>query len=68
MRTLLQQLRVIVGIILCVVGLAGTLLPVVPGVPILLAGVALMGSEHPLVRIVRERFKHWLDRDKRQSS
>jgi len=36
--------------LLIVVGLLGLVLPVIPGVPLLLAGVAVLGQDHPLVR------------------
>lgn len=35
---------------LIVVGLLGLVLPVISGVPLLLAGVAVLGQDHPLVR------------------
>lgn len=57
-----QKVRVIIGIAMCVIGVVGTLVPVIPGVPIILAGVALMGTDHPLVRKVKERFQKWRDR------
>ena len=56
-----QKVKVIIGIAMCVIGVAGTLVPVIPGVPIILAGLALMGTEHPLVRKVKERFQKWRD-------
>lgn len=56
-----QKVKVIIGIAMCVIGVAGTLVPVIPGVPIILAGVALMGTDHPLVRKVKERFQKWRD-------
>jgi uncharacterized protein YqgC (DUF456 family) len=56
MTLVLQKLKVILGVALCVVGLAGTLVPIIPGVPILLAGLALMGADHPLVRGLKARF------------
>lgn len=59
MSLVLQKLKVALGIALCVVGLAGTIMPVVPGVPIILAGVALMGADHPLVVKVKNKLKHW---------
>ncbi|MGZ8467074.1 MAG: hypothetical protein ACXWW4_14400 [Candidatus Binatia bacterium] len=56
-----QKVKVILGIALCVIGTAGTLVPVIPGVPMILAGVALMGTDHPLVRKVKGRFQKWRD-------
>lgn len=65
MGVLLKKIKVGFGIALCVVGIVGTLLPVVPGAPIILAGLALMGSDHPIVRNVKERIKQWLERRKK---
>lgn len=61
-----QKVKVILGLVLCVIGIAGTLVPVIPGVPIVLAGVALIGADHPLVRGLKERLKYW--RDSKKSS
>ena len=43
-------IRAVGGVLLIVVGLLGLVLPVIPGVPLLLAGVAVLGQDHPLVR------------------
>lgn len=56
-----QKVKVILGLVLCVIGIAGTLIPVIPGVPIILGGVALMGADHSLVRGLKERLKRWRD-------
>jgi len=56
-----QKVKVIIGIAMCVIGVAGTLVPVIPGVPMILAGVALIGADHPWVRKVKERFQKWRD-------
>jgi uncharacterized protein YqgC (DUF456 family) len=56
-----QKVKVILGIALCVIGTAGTLVPVIPGMPMIFAGVALMGTDHPLVRKLKERFQKWRD-------
>jgi hypothetical protein len=55
----LQKLKIAFGIALCVVGIAGTLVPVIPGVPIILTGAALMGADHPLVLRVKQMLKSW---------
>jgi len=57
MVLVLQKIKVILGIALCAVGVAGTLVPIIPGVPILLAGLALMGADHPLVRSLKDRWQ-----------
>ena len=42
------------GMALIGVGLLGIALPVIPGIPLVLAGAAMLGSNHPLVRAGRE--------------
>jgi len=61
MTIVLRKIKIIFGIALCVIGLASTLVPIVPGVPIVLAGLALMGSDHPLMRNLKERLRRWRD-------
>ena len=48
-----MNLRNVSGMILIVIGLAGVLLPIVPGVPLLLAGAAILGPKHAVVRYGR---------------
>jgi len=43
-------LRTSAGIALIVVGGIGVVLPVIPGIPLLAAGLALVAPDHPLVR------------------
>lgn len=49
-------LRKVCGLVLIVVGLVAMPVPVIPGIPLVLAGMALLGSDHPLVR----RCTEWL--------
>lgn len=51
--------RVTIGIVLCGIGILGTLLPVIPGVPLIVAGVALLGTDHWLVKPVKDRVDRW---------
>lgn len=46
-------LRTSVGVLLVIVGLAGLLLPIMPGLPFLLLGIAMIGIDHPILRPVR---------------
>lgn len=55
----MTQLRSIGGWVLVVVGLLGLVVPVLPGIPFLLAGVALLGREHPLVQATLRRLGRW---------
>ena len=48
----MARLRSIGGVLLVVMGLLGLVFPVIPGVPLLLAGAAVLGPQHPLVRPV----------------
>ena len=40
-------------------GLIGLVLPIMPTIPFLLAAVALLGRDHPLVRPFIERLDRW---------
>lgn len=42
--------RNVAGISLLVAGGIGCLLPVIPGIPLLLLGAATLGKDHPIVR------------------
>jgi hypothetical protein len=48
---------VIGGCTLIFVGLLGMVLPIIPGIPILVAGVAILGTDHPIVRPFARRFE-----------
>jgi hypothetical protein len=61
MTLIWHKIKIVLGLALCVVRIAGTLVPVIPGVPILLAGVALIGTDHWLVVNLRNRLKRWRD-------
>ncbi|MEQ1948789.1 MAG: hypothetical protein ABL995_16485 [Bryobacteraceae bacterium] len=45
-----EPLRQASGVGLLVLGVIGCLLPVMPGIPFLMAGVAILGTDHVLVR------------------
>lgn len=53
-------LRSVGGLLLIVVGLAGLVVPVIPGIPLMMAGVAVLGRDHPLIRPVLD----WLRRQR----
>ncbi len=57
-------IRTVVGLLLILVGLLGLLLPVMPGIPFLIAGVAMVGIDHPVLR----PFRRLLTRFRRSSS
>ena len=52
-----RQLKVIGGCTLIFLGLLGMILPIIPGIPILVAGVAILGTDHPIVRPFARRFE-----------
>jgi uncharacterized membrane protein YbaN (DUF454 family) len=54
-----QTIRSVAGVTLIVLGLVGSLVPVLPGIPFLLAGVALLGTKHPWVRPFMARLRLW---------
>lgn len=47
---MLHNIRTIIGFALIGLGLIAFLLPVIPSVPFLLAGIALIGAKHPLIK------------------
>jgi hypothetical protein len=44
------RLRALCGMLLLIFGVVGVVLPIIPGIPFVIAGVALLGQNHPLVR------------------
>jgi uncharacterized membrane protein YbaN (DUF454 family) len=56
---LTKHLRTGAGFALVGVGVLGTVLPVIPGVPLVIAGLALLGREHPLTRAIETRIRAW---------
>jgi hypothetical protein len=61
-------IRNVVGVVLFSLGVAGLLLPVLPGTPLLLAGMALLGAKHPWVRPTLARLRWWRRKWKRDVS
>jgi hypothetical protein len=60
-----RTIRTVAGLILIGLGLLGLLLPVIPGIPLLIAGVSLVGTNHPWVRPVIARLRAWRRKWKR---
>ncbi|MGA9768625.1 MAG: hypothetical protein WBV94_06275 [Blastocatellia bacterium] len=52
-----RHLKVVGGCTLIFIGLLGMVLPIIPGIPILVAGVAILGTDHPIVRPFARRFE-----------
>ena len=61
---MLRHLKLVAGFALIIAGLIGMVLPIIPGIPMLIAGAALLGSEHPLIRPFARRFERWRKRNK----
>lgn len=53
------RIRTVAGMVLIGLGLVGMLVPVIPGIPLLIAGVALVGTNHPWIRPVIARLRAW---------
>ncbi len=53
------------GLALIGLGAVGIFLPIIPGVPLFIAGVALVGTNHPWVRPFMARLRLWRRRRKR---
>jgi uncharacterized membrane protein YbaN (DUF454 family) len=54
-----QLLRQAAGCGLLLLGVSGLLLPFIPSIPFLLAGAAVLGHSHPLVRPWHARLVSW---------
>lgn len=51
--------RNVFGWALLIAGAIGLALPVIPGVPLLIAGATLLGPAHPVVRTWKARIAGW---------
>ena len=54
-----STLKIMSGLTLIGLGLIGILLPFMPGLPLVIGGIALVGIDHPWVRPVLERVRGW---------
>jgi uncharacterized protein len=54
-----KALRAGAGLVLVVSGLVGVILPIIPGLPLLLAGLAILGVDHPVLRPVTASLRRW---------
>jgi uncharacterized protein YqgC (DUF456 family) len=43
-------LRKVAGVVLIVMGVVLIPVPILPGIPLVIAGLALVGTDHPLLR------------------
>jgi hypothetical protein len=58
----LKRLRTFAGFLTLLAGAAGLVLPVVPGAALILAGVALVGADHPWLAPTVGKVRGWLAR------
>jgi hypothetical protein len=58
-RPVWRTARTVGGFTLIGVGIIGTLLPIIPGIPMVIAGVALVGPGHRALRPVMTRIERW---------
>jgi uncharacterized membrane protein YbaN (DUF454 family) len=54
-----HKVRTVTGLTLIALGVIGILLPIIPGVPLFIVGVALVGANHPWVRPFTVRLRAW---------
>ena len=64
MNTSRRMIHTVGGLVLVGLGVAGMIVPIVPGIPLAIAGVVLLRSNHSVVGSVMEHLKRW--RDSRQ--
>ncbi len=57
--------RTAIGYALLVAGVADVLLPIVPGTPFLIAAVAVLGSDHPVIRPWKERIERLMKKTRK---
>jgi uncharacterized membrane protein YbaN (DUF454 family) len=53
------RLREAAGFALLIAGVLGMVLPIIPGAPLLAAGVATLGTHHPAIRPWVARVDRW---------
>jgi uncharacterized protein YqgC (DUF456 family) len=64
-RSLRHVVRTVIGVSLLVLGAIGSLIPIVPGFVLFAAGIAVLGTDHAIVRRFMpyvHRGRAWLER------
>ena len=60
----MRMFREIGGFFLLVAGMIGVVVPIIPGIPLLLAGGVLLAPKYPRIRTAMEYLRHKLSRAK----
>jgi uncharacterized membrane protein YbaN (DUF454 family) len=60
----LNRTRTALGYALLLAGIAGVLLPIIPGTPFLIAAVAVLGSDHPVIRPWKDCVNRWIRKNR----
>jgi len=58
----LKRLRTFGGFLTLLVGTAGLVLPFVPGAVLILAGITIVGADHPWLAPIVGKARGWLER------
>ncbi len=56
------------GWALMVLGIAGCVLPVIPGIPLLIAGLIILGRDYEWARSALHRVKQWVETRRKASA
>jgi hypothetical protein len=57
-----RRVRTALGLALVGLGAIGLLVPLLPGIPLIVAGAAVVGPDHPVIRWVQTRWSSWRHR------
>lgn len=58
---MLKRIKVFVGFFLLAVALIGLIVPFMPSTPFFIAGVAMVGTDHPILKPWIARLQIWRD-------
>lgn len=64
---MLRVLRITTGSVLIVLGVIGTLLPIIPGTPLLLVGLALLGVQYAHLKQWGRKIQRWFKANKNEA-
>ena len=61
-RSVWRRVRTALGLALVGLGAIGLLVPLLPGIPLIVAGAAVVGPDHPVIRWLQTRWSSWRHR------